>query len=482
MANSRTDKSANQQHKRGKKGNPGGASKKQRQNTQTTALAVRNVQHPAVQGSRPSRHPQGAAGKNGSGSQAARGRNAAAIRAGKAPAVRPAGGNARARSAAAVRTPAAAGEQLRDYSLIFIMLFLIAFGLIMLYSTSSYEAAIDYSDGAYYLKRQAISSAIGLIGMMIVWMIPYHLWQRLSLAIYLFSLLLVVLIIPFGHEVNGAKRWLYIGPVSLQPAEVSKLAVIILTAQVISFYQYHKLQTLKGFFITLVPALFQAVLLYGITRNLSSAIIVVAIAICMVFVACKDYWRFGIMACGVGALVAGALYMVTHQDAENLEFRGMRLLVWLDPAKYADGRGYQTLQALYGIGSGGMIGKGLGQSMQKLGYVPEAQNDMIFSIICEELGMFGAVSIIVLFIILCWRIMVIATNAEDLYGSLIAVGVMSHIAVQVILNIAVVTNTIPNTGVSLPFISYGGSSVLFLLAEIGLVMNISRSIRLKELA
>lgn len=456
MANARSDKSA-QQHK--KKGNGSGTGNKSHQNSRSTALAVRTAQRPAVQNRKSPAH-------------------AAGNRRGPAP------------SSAAVRTAVRAsshpktesGQQLRDYSLIFIMLFLIAFGLIMLYSTSSYEAAIDYSDGAYYLKRQAISSAIGLIGMLIVWMIPYHLWQRLSGVIYGFSVILVFLIIPFGHEVNGAKRWLYIGPVSLQPAEMSKLAVIIMTAQLISYYQYHKLQTMKGFVITLIPAVFQAGLLYIITRNLSSAIIVVAIALCMIFVACKDYWRFGALAGLVGVAAAGALYMVTHQDAESLEFRGMRLLVWLDPAKYADGTGYQTLQALYGIGSGGMIGKGLGQSMQKLGYVPEAQNDMIFSIICEELGMFGAVSIIVLFIILCWRIMVVATNAEDLYGSLIAVGVMSHIAVQVILNIAVVTNTIPNTGVSLPFISYGGSSVLFLLAEIGLVMNISRSIRLKELA
>jgi len=152
--------------------------------------------------------------------------------------------------------------------------------------------------------------------------------------------------------------------------------------------------------------------------------------------------------------------------------------VWgRDPAAYADSIGFQTLQALYGIGSGGIFGKGLGESMQKLGFIPEAQNDMIFSIICEELGLFGAISIIVLFMILTWRFMVIAMNARDLYSSLLVVGVMTHIAVQVILNIAVVTNTIPNTGISLPFISFGGSSVLFLLIEVGVVLRVMRDIR-----
>lgn len=167
-------------------------------------------------------------------------------------------------------------------------------------------------------------------------------------------------------------------------------------------------------------------------------------------------------------------------SSENLGFRGERILAWLDPEAYASGKGFQTLQALYAIGSGDIFGKGLGQSMQKLGFIPEAQNDMIFSIICEELGLFGAIAIILLFLLLIWRFMIVANNAPDLFGALLVVGVMGHIAIQVILNIAVVTNTIPNTGISLPFISYGGSSVMFLLIEIGLVLSVSHSIRLKE--
>ena len=156
-------------------------------------------------------------------------------------------------------------------------------------------------------------------------------------------------------------------------------------------------------------------------------------------------------------------------------------MAWLDPEAYASGKGFQTLQALYAIGSGGIWGKGLGQSMQKLGFLPEAQNDMIFSIICEELGLFGAAAVILLFVLLVWRFMIIANNSADLFGAMLVVGVMGHIAIQVILNIAVVTNTIPNTGISLPFISYGGSSVMFLLIEIGIVLSVGKGIRLKDL-
>ena len=158
-----------------------------------------------------------------------------------------------------------------------------------------------------------------------------------------------------------------------------------------------------------------------------------------------------------------------------------RILAWLNPEDYASGTGFQTLQALYAIGSGGIFGKGLGQSMQKLGFLPEAQNDMIFSIICEELGLFGGIAVILLFVLLIWRFMVIANNSSDLFGALLVVGVMGHIAIQVILNIAVVTNTIPNTGISLPFISYGGSSVMFLMVEIGLVLSVAKGIKLKNI-
>lgn len=363
----------------------------------------------------------------------------------------------------------------QDYTMIFIVLFFLAFGLVMLYSTSSYEAGLDYGDSAYYLKRQLLTSGIGLGVMLVVSVIPLRFWKRVHLFLYAFSLGMLVLIIPFGTMVNGAKRWIYIGPVSVQPAEISKFAVIILTAVWLSRIPQKSLQDTKTILLILAPSLVQVAMIYGITQNLSSAIIVMVIAVGMLFVTSKDYLRYVLLAIAVLIVAALVVFWAVRSGGTGGTFRLQRVLIWLDPSAYADGKGYQVLQGLYGIGSGGVFGKGLGQSMQKLGYIPEAQNDMIFSIICEELGMFGAISIIVLFIILCWRMMVVATNAVDLFGSLVTVGVMVHIAIQVILNIAVVTNTIPNTGVTLPFFSYGGSSIIILLAEIGLVLNVART-------
>ena len=159
-----------------------------------------------------------------------------------------------------------------------------------------------------------------------------------------------------------------------------------------------------------------------------------------------------------------------------MNYRFERVLAWLDPKAHASGKGFQTLQALYAIGSGGIFGKGLGESMQKMGFIPEAQNDMIFSVICEELGLFGAIAVMLMFLLLIWRLMIIANNAPDMLGALLVIGVMGHISIQVILNIAVVTNTIPNTGITLPFISYGGSAVIIQLAEVGLALNVARNI------
>ena len=355
---------------------------------------------------------------------------------------------------------------LADYSLVFIVLFLLSFGLVMLYSTSSYESMAQHGDAAYYLKRQMIFTLLGLALMVFVSVIPYTFWK-------------------FGMEVNGAKRWLKIPilPIQLQPAEVAKIGVIVFSAMFIEKLGRKALATVRGFVLPMIPAVVVGVMLWKITDNLSSAIIVVAIVFGMLFVACPDYGKFILIAVVV-LVVAAALvwYTVNSADTNSLDFRGERVLAWLDPQAYAGGKGYQTIQALYAIGSGGIFGKGLGQSMQKLGFIPEAQNDMIFSIICEELGLFGAISIMLMFVLLLWRFMMIANSADDFYGAMLVVGVISHIAVQVILNIAVVTNTIPNTGVTLPFISYGGSSVFFLLSEIGIVLSVSRGMQREELA
>ncbi len=374
-------------------------------------------------------------------------------------------------------------EYFFDYSLLFVVLFLLGFGLIMIYSVSSYEAQADYGDAAFYLKKQLLSSIIGVVAMMIVANIPYHFWKRFAGLGYIVSAVLIIMVPFFGVESHGAKRWLPIPGIGLtiQPAEVAKLCMILFLANLVC-KMGKAIQKLKGMMFLIITALPMVVMVWQLTDNLSSAIIILGISVFMIFVASPGYKLFvGIGAAGVAAVTGLVYYISRMQMSEDMNFRFKRILTWLNPEAYANDTGFQTIQALYAIGSGGILGKGLGQSMQKLGFIPEAQNDMIFSIICEELGLFGAVLIILMFILLLWRMMVIATNAPDLFGSLLVVGVMGHIAIQVILNIAVVTNSIPNTGISLPFISYGGTSVLFLLIEMGLVLNVAKRIQLKEI-
>ena len=369
-----------------------------------------------------------------------------------------------------------------DYSLVFIVLFLLGFGLIMVYSASSYEASISEKlnyDAAYYLKKQLQSSVIGLVAMFFVSRIPYHFWERFAVLGYAVSVILILLVLtPLGYEANGARRWLRIG-ISIQPAEIAKLAMILFLASFICKLG-KGIRSRKGFLLVLGVPLPICALVWFITENMSSAIIIFGIAFLMLFVASPDYKPFVIIGTLGVSVVAVAIFALTQMDASQLGVRGARILAWMDPEAYASGKGFQTLQALYAIGSGGIFGKGLGQSMQKLGFLPETQNDMIFSIVCEELGLFGGIAIILMFLLLIWRFMIIANNASDLFGALLVVGVLGHIAIQVILNIAVVTNTIPNTGISLPFISYGGSSVLFLLIEIGLVLSVARGINISE--
>ena len=369
-------------------------------------------------------------------------------------------------------------EYFFDYSLLFIVLFLLGFGLIMIYSASSYEAYDSHGDAAYYMKRQLIANIIGLVFMMVIANIPYTFWERFATLGYVVSMILIFLVkTPLGITSHGATRWIGIPHTgfNLQPAEVAKLCMILFLASLVC-KMGKSVRTMKGFFTMMAASV------YLITDNLSSAIIIMGIAVLMVFVASPDYKKFIIMGGSVLA-AAGLLVVAVVQLGDKIggKFRLARIQAWLNPESQAQDKGFQTLQALYAIGSGGIWGKGLGQSMQKLSFLPEAQNDMIFSIICEELGLFGAVAIILMFIMLLWRMMVIANNAPDLFGAMLVVGVMGHIAIQAILNIAVVTNSIPNTGISLPFISYGGSSALFLLSEIGLVLSVARRIQLKEL-
>lgn len=368
-----------------------------------------------------------------------------------------------------------------DYVLLAVVLFLVAFGLLMIYSVSSYEAGVEKGDSAFYLKNQAQSTMVGFVAMFIMIKFPYKQLQKFDVLAILVSAVLVILVItPLGIERNGARRWINLKVTSFQPAEVAKIGVIVYLASIIQRLESlgkNVIRTPKGLAVIMVPPTIIAALIYFLTNNLSSAIIVMGIAVAVLFVAVPDYkWFIGIGVAGAAAVAALVTY-VTKADASGANFRLGRIKAWLDPESYSTDTSFQTIQALYAIGSGGIWGKGLGQSMQKRGFLPEAQNDMIFSIICEELGLFGALTIIMLFVVLIWSCMIIANKTMDRFGSLLVVGVMAHYAIQVILNIAVVTNTIPNTGITLPFISYGGTSTLFLLTEIGIVLNVSKHCR-----
>ncbi|NBI92045.1 cell division protein FtsW [Lachnospiraceae bacterium] len=383
----------------------------------------------------------------------------------------------------AIRKKRNPSENYFDYSLLFIVLFLLGFGLVMIYSTSSYEANMQGHESTFYLKRQVMATVLGLAAMIVVANIPYHIYERFAAIAYLGSAALIpmVLIPQLRYTANGATRWIRIGGMTLQPAEVAKLGIIISLASLVC-KMGRAIRTTKGFFTVLAIPLPICIMIRLITNNMSSAIIVFGIAALMLFVASPEYKKFIIMGAGGMAAIALLVFAISQASmTEGMGFRSERILAWLNPEAHSSDKGFQTVQALYAIGSGGILGKGLGRSVQKLGFLPEAQNDMIFSIICEELGLFGAIAIILMFLLLIWRFMVIASNAPDLFGALLVVGVMGHIAIQVILNIAVVTNTIPNTGISLPFISYGGSAVMFLLIEIGVVLSVAKGIRLKDI-
>lgn len=347
-----------------------------------------------------------------------------------------------------------------DYTLLVIVFLLVAVGLVILYSTSAYNGDVKFHDSFYYLKKQVFATILGLVMMFWVAGIDYHVWQQFAAVCYLAAVGLSIAVMLFGKEYNGSKRWLSLGPFSFQPSEFAKVALIIFLSWIVT--KHAKTIAKTGTMFRIVLWMLPIVGLVG-TSNLSTAIIILGIGVVLVFVASPRYVQF------VGMGVLGCAFMGIFLALES--YRLERLAIWRNPENYE--KGYQTLQGLYAIGSGGLFGTGLGNSVQKLGFVPEAQNDMIFSIICEELGLVGAAFIVFLFLILIWRFFLIATHSRDLFGALIASGAMAHMMIQVILNIAVVTNTIPNTGITLPFISYGGTSVVFLLIEMGLVLSVS---------
>ena len=332
----------------------------------------------------------------------------------------------------------------------------------------------------YYFSKQALIGLAGIAVMFVVSKIDYHIYGAFASEIFVFSLIMMALVkSPLGVTANGARRWIQLpGNLTLQPAEITKIAVIL-------FISYElcrlgkKAYTMEGIIRVFVLGAIASGGVLFLTDNLSTAIIVMAITCVLIFVIhprTKPFLVFlGIAA--AAAVVVIAILSVTAANSDN--FRLQRIISWLNPEASADSGSFQVMQGLYAIGSGGFFGKGLGNSTQKLGILPEAQNDWILVIICEELGVFGVLVILCLFGFLLYRLMFIAQNAPDLYGSLIATGIFVHIALQVILNIAVVTGLLPSTGIILPFISYGGTAILFLMAEMGIALGISRRIKLE---
>lgn len=370
-----------------------------------------------------------------------------------------------------------------DYSLVAVIILLTCFGLIMLYSTSSYLAEVQQGDDMFYFKKQALISAASIIGALVISRIDYHILTRFITLLYGMAIVLMMLVkTPLGITANGARRWLGVGEsLQFQPAEIAKIAVIVCLPYMI-VHMGKKVRTLKACMLLGAMGGALAFVAYVFTDNLSTAIIIFCITAGLIFVAHPNVKPFLIIGgVGVTLIIMLILFLnATVDPATNENFRIQRILVWLHPEDFASGDGYQTIQALYAIGSGGLLGRGLGNSIQKLGSVPEAQNDMIFSIVCEELGILGGVMVLLLFAYLLYRLFFIAQNAPDMFGSLMAAGIFIHIALQVIFNIAVVVNLMPNTGITLPFISYGGTSIVFLMAEMGLALSISRQIKFQE--
>jgi cell division protein FtsW len=341
------------------------------------------------------------------------------------------------------------------------LLVLLVIGIGMIYSTSSYRAEELYEDSLYFTKRQVIYISISLVAMFFMTRFDYRRLMPLLRAILVSSLILQVVVLVVGTASHGSARWLYIGPVGFQPSEYAKTAIIIYTAAICAVEGAEVAKILKLLRIMLLPV--TVIVLIGV-ENLSTAIICFGILVVILFVSSPKTRHFVIIGvCGIIGVVLFILFA---------GYRATRVKVWLSPESYDEG--YQTIQSLYAVGSGGLFGTGFGKSIQKMGFIPESHNDMIFSVVCEELGLFGAGLIIGIFLILLYRLCIVAMNARDRFGCLLTVGIMAHLAVQMLINVSVVTNTIPPTGVPMPLISYGGSSIMFILAEMGIAMSVAR--------
>ncbi len=365
-----------------------------------------------------------------------------------------------------------------DIPFLIILLAILVIGLVCLYSASYVYAFYNNNgDSFFYIKKQLIFAALGIAAMFALSFVDYHRWHRFAWILWVFSILLlgVVLLMPAQ---SGIHRWIRIpGIGQFQPSEVAKFSLILLFSHLISL-NYKRIGTFTGGFLPLLAILMVTCGLVFLEPHLSGTILICMLGLVLMFVGgCR--LRYLVLIVLLGASAVFFAVFVLHYEQERID-------VWLHPmevyARDAAGRNeaWQTVQSLFTIGSGGLLGQGLGNSRQKHLFLPEPQNDFIFAVVCEELGFIGAALILLLFALLIWRGFVIAMNAPDKFGSVLAIGLTAQIGIQVILNIAVVTNSMPNTGISLPFFSYGGTSLVMLLAQMGIVLAVSRQSRLKK--
>ena len=362
-----------------------------------------------------------------------------------------------------------------DLPFLFLVLTILVIGLIMMYSASYPNAYFLHGeDSAYFIKNQLVFAILGIIGMFAISCIDYNYFHKWAVPILgvSFVLLILVLIMP---PINGVHRWIQLGSFSFQASEITKFAIVVSFAHFINL-NFHRMQTFKYGILPYLIILGPTIALLALEPHISCSAIVILLAAGMLFIGGVKLRWFGMV---IGAIAAALLYLVLFTD--KLTYANNRIAGWFDT--YSPGAGvdtWQTRQGLYAIGSGGLWGLGLGQSRQKYLFIPEPQNDFIFSVVCEELGFVGAVIILFLFALLVWRGMIISMRAKDRFGALLGIGLTAQVGLQVILNIAVVTNTIPNTGISLPFFSYGGTSLLMLLAQMGIILSISRTAHLEK--
>ncbi|QKN24754.1 putative lipid II flippase FtsW [Caproicibacterium lactatifermentans] len=370
-----------------------------------------------------------------------------------------------------------------DLTFFFLVLVLVAFGLVMVFSASYANSSYRYGTPYHFVINQAIYAVIGMVIMVLLSYFDYHHLHRLALPIYIITALLLGITVVFKgsalvRPTNGAYRWITIGSFQFQPSEIAKFALILLLAHLLSNRDadLHDKSAKRFRALIYVAAIGVICALVVAEKHMSATIILLLLAAIMLFVGGlpKKWFIIG------GIVVVGALLIVA-----NLPYYAhvsTRMEVWKNPwnPQLSSNDAWQTQQSLYAIGSGRLLGLGLGKSRQKYLYLPEPQNDFIFAIVCEELGFIGAVLIIVLFALLVWRGVMIALRAKDRFGMLLGIGLIMQVGLQVVLNIAVVTNTIPNTGVSLPFFSAGGTSLVMLLAQMGLILSISRTSNIEK--